>query len=37
VPNVEHFMSQYHMQCPLATTRLLKSGLPATIEHTKAG
>lgn len=26
-------MSEYNMQCPLAATRLLHSGMPATIEH----
>ncbi|KAG2501592.1 hypothetical protein HYH03_000097 [Edaphochlamys debaryana] len=33
VPNVEKFMSDYNMQCPMAATRLLHSGLPATVEH----
>ena len=33
VPDVERFMSDYNMQCPMAATRLLYSGLPATIEH----
>lgn len=33
VPDVEAFMREYNMQCPLAATRLLHSGLPATIEH----
>lgn len=33
VPDVEKFMSEHNMQCPLAATRLLHSGLPATIEH----
>jgi len=33
VPDVERFMNEYHMQCPMAATRLLHSGLPATIEH----
>ena len=33
VPDVEKFMSEYNMQCPMAATRLLHSGLPATIEH----
>ncbi|KAG2453849.1 hypothetical protein HYH02_002056 [Chlamydomonas schloesseri] len=33
VPNVEQFMSDYNMQCPMAATRLLHSGLPATVEH----
>lgn len=26
-------MSDYNMQCPMAATRLLHSGLPATVEH----
>jgi hypothetical protein len=33
VPDVEKFMSEYNMQCPMAATRLIHSGLPATIEH----
>ncbi|GIL79920.1 hypothetical protein Vretimale_12538 [Volvox reticuliferus] len=33
VPNVEKFMSDYNMQCPMAATRLLHSGIPATVEH----
>lgn len=33
VPDVERFMSDYNMQCPMAATRLLHSGLPATVEH----
>jgi hypothetical protein len=28
-------MQQYHMQCPMAWNRLVKVGLPATIEHRK--
>ncbi|KIZ01545.1 Vacuolar protein sorting-associated like protein 28 [Monoraphidium neglectum] len=35
VPSVETFMQQYHMQCPMAWNRLVKVGLPATIEHRK--
>lgn len=35
VPNVEHFMSTYRMECPAAMQRLLHSGIPATIEHGK--
>jgi hypothetical protein len=35
VPSIETFMQQYHMQCPMAYTRLVKVGLPATIEHRK--
>ncbi|PNH01904.1 Vacuolar protein sorting-associated protein 28 2, partial [Tetrabaena socialis] len=38
VPNVERFMSDHNMQCPMAATRLLHSGMPATVEHrTKQG
>ncbi|GLC47941.1 hypothetical protein PLESTB_000042100 [Pleodorina starrii] len=33
VPNVEKFMSDFNMQCPMAATRLLHSGVPATVEH----
>mmetsp|Transcript_20095 Transcript_20095/g.59672 ORF Transcript_20095/g.59672 Transcript_20095/m.59672 type:complete len:215 (-) Transcript_20095:769-1413(-) len=33
VPDVERFMVEYHMQCPMAAKRLVHSGLPATIEH----
>eukprot|EP00201_Polytomella_parva_P018043 CAMPEP_0175067300 /NCGR_PEP_ID=MMETSP0052_2-20121109/17018_1 /TAXON_ID=51329 ORGANISM="Polytomella parva, Strain SAG 63-3" /NCGR_SAMPLE_ID=MMETSP0052_2 /ASSEMBLY_ACC=CAM_ASM_000194 /LENGTH=214 /DNA_ID=CAMNT_0016334159 /DNA_START=106 /DNA_END=750 /DNA_ORIENTATION=+ len=33
VPDVQQFMSENGLQCPLATTRLLYSGLPATMEH----
>ncbi len=33
VPDVERFMVELHMQCPMAAMRLLHSGLPATIEH----
>eukprot|EP00879_Flechtneria_rotunda_P015133 GHRR01015815.1.p1 GENE.GHRR01015815.1~~GHRR01015815.1.p1 ORF type:complete len:149 (+),score=37.98 GHRR01015815.1:653-1099(+) len=35
VPSIESFMQQYHMQCPMAYTRLVQVGLPATIEHRK--
>eukprot|EP00878_Enallax_costatus_P013385 GHUV01013996.1.p1 GENE.GHUV01013996.1~~GHUV01013996.1.p1 ORF type:complete len:109 (+),score=9.76 GHUV01013996.1:339-665(+) len=35
VPSIEAFMQQYHMQCPMAYTRLVQVGLPATIEHRK--
>jgi len=31
--DVQQFMVQYNMQCPMATTRLLHSGMPATVEH----
>jgi len=33
VPDVEKFMRDFNMQCPMAATRLIHSGLPATIEH----
>ena len=33
VPDVEAFMITYNMQCPMAATRLLKSGMPATKQH----
>ncbi|KAG1671620.1 hypothetical protein FOA52_006851 [Chlamydomonas sp. UWO 241] len=33
VPDVEAFMREYNMQCPMASTRLIHSGLPATVEH----
>jgi ESCRT-I complex subunit VPS28 len=33
VPDVERFMSENNMSCPMATARLIHSGLPATIEH----
>ena len=36
VPDVEHFMATYSMDCSSAAARLLRSGLPATIEHGKA-
>jgi len=35
VPDVQQFMSQYNMQCPMAAQRLLHSGIPATYEHGK--
>ncbi len=35
VPDVEHFMATYSMDCASAAARLLRSGLPATIEHGK--
>lgn len=35
VPDVEHFMATYKMDCSSAAVRLLRSGLPATIEHGK--
>lgn len=33
VPDPERFMTKYSMQCPMAITRLIQSGVPATIEH----
>lgn len=33
VPNIDQFMAEYNMRCPMAAIRLLHSGLPATIEH----
>lgn len=33
VPDVERFMSDLNMHCPMAASRLIHSGLPATIEH----
>lgn len=35
VPDVEHFMATYKMDCASAAARLLRSGMPATIEHGK--
>jgi hypothetical protein len=35
VPDVEHFMATYQMDCSSAAARLLRSGVPATIEHGK--
>lgn len=35
VPDVQQFMVQYNMQCPMATKRLIFSGMPATVEHGK--
>ena len=35
VPDVQQFMLQYNMQCPMATKRLIFSGMPATVEHGK--
>lgn len=35
VPDVEHFIATYQMDCASAAARLLRSGLPATIEHGK--
>lgn len=36
VPDVEHFMATYNLDCASAAARLLRSGVPATIEHGKA-
>lgn len=36
VPDVQQFMAEHHMQCPMAMTRLIRSGIPATIEHGSA-
>jgi len=33
VLNVQHFMNEYKLNCPLAVNRLLKVGVPATVEH----
>lgn len=33
VPNIEHFLATYNMQCPMAAKRLIQSGMPATMEH----
>lgn len=35
VPDVEKFMGDYNMQCPMAAKRLIYSGMPATVEHGK--
>ena len=35
VPDVENFMADYNMQCPMAAKRLIYSGMPATVEHGK--
>lgn len=35
VPDVQQFMATYSMQCPMATKRLIHSGMPATVEHGK--
>eukprot|EP00270_Netrium_digitus_P000475 TRINITY_DN1052_c0_g1_i1.p1 TRINITY_DN1052_c0_g1~~TRINITY_DN1052_c0_g1_i1.p1 ORF type:complete len:192 (-),score=20.11 TRINITY_DN1052_c0_g1_i1:31-555(-) len=36
VPDVEHFMKTYRMDCPAAINRLLVMGIPATVEHKAA-
>ncbi|KAI9189922.1 Vacuolar protein-sorting-associated protein 28 [Blastocladiella emersonii ATCC 22665] len=33
VPSVEAFIKEYGLNCPLAVNRLLKIGVPATVEH----
>jgi ESCRT-I complex subunit VPS28 len=33
IANVEDFMKEYNMECPLARGRLLDSGVPATVLH----
>ncbi|EFC40085.1 predicted protein [Naegleria gruberi] len=33
VPDIEKFMREYKLDCPAATNRLLKVGVPATVEH----
>eukprot|EP00276_Gloeochaete_wittrockiana_P006734 CAMPEP_0184657448 /NCGR_PEP_ID=MMETSP0308-20130426/19637_1 /TAXON_ID=38269 /ORGANISM="Gloeochaete witrockiana, Strain SAG 46.84" /LENGTH=224 /DNA_ID=CAMNT_0027095285 /DNA_START=242 /DNA_END=916 /DNA_ORIENTATION=+ len=33
VPDVERFMADYRMECKAAANRLLRAGVPATIEH----
>jgi ESCRT-I complex subunit VPS28 len=33
VPDVEQFMKDYKLDCPAAKNRLLKIGVPATVEH----
>ncbi|KAG2382206.1 hypothetical protein C9374_005408 [Naegleria lovaniensis] len=33
VPDIERFMKEYRLDCPAATNRLLKVGVPATVEH----
>jgi len=33
VPNVEIFFKDFHLDCPAAKHRLLKIGVPATVEH----
>ena len=35
MPDVEKFMADYNMQCPMAAKRLIYSGMPATVEHGK--
>ncbi|KAL7753870.1 Vacuolar protein-sorting-associated protein 28 [Sorochytrium milnesiophthora] len=33
VSDVERFMQEYRLSCPLAVNRLLRIGVPATVEH----
>lgn len=33
VPDVKAFMTEYRLECPNAENRLLKAGVPATVEH----
>lgn len=33
VPNIENFIVDFKMDCPAAKNRLLKIGVPATVEH----
>ena len=37
VPDVTEFAREHNMECPAALNRLVSSGMPATIEHGKAG
>mmetsp|Transcript_14863 Transcript_14863/g.44902 ORF Transcript_14863/g.44902 Transcript_14863/m.44902 type:complete len:215 (-) Transcript_14863:1649-2293(-) len=37
VPDVEKFMQQHSMQCPMALQRLVVVGVPATVQHGGAG
>lgn len=37
VPDVAQFAREHNMVCPAALNRLIQSGMPATIEHGKAG
>lgn len=37
VPDVEQFMKDFKMDCPAAKNRLLKIGVPATVEHGSSG
>ncbi|KAL9644675.1 hypothetical protein ABK040_012329 [Willaertia magna] len=33
IPDMERFMREFKLDCPAATNRLLKVGVPATVEH----